>query len=44
MAGVRQGGILSPCLFAIFIDFMIRRFRAANGAYWPILFLVVCYM
>ena len=34
LAGVRQGGILSPCLFAIFIDSMIKKLRAADyGAF-----------
>ena len=30
MAGVRQGGILSPALFAIFIDSVICKMRAAG--------------
>ena len=29
-AGVRQGGILSPCLYAIFIDSVINKLRAAG--------------
>ena len=34
VAGVRQGGILSPCLFAIFIDSVIKKLRVAGyGAY-----------
>jgi len=30
LAGVRQGGILSPALFAVFIDSMICKLRAAG--------------
>jgi len=30
LAGVRQGGVLSPCLFAIFIDSVIKKLRAAG--------------
>ena len=34
LAGVRQGGILSPCLFAIFIDSVIKKLRAVGyGAF-----------
>lgn len=33
-SGVRQGGVLSPCLFAVFIDSIISKLRAAgHGAY-----------
>jgi len=34
LLAVRQGGILSPCLFAFFIDSMIKKLRAAGyGAF-----------
>jgi hypothetical protein len=34
LAGVRQGGVLSPVLFAIFIDGIVNKVRAANvGCY-----------
>jgi len=34
-AGVRQGGVLSPCLFAIFIDGIVHKINALNiGCYY----------
>jgi len=30
LAGVRQGGVLSPCLFAVFIDSIVRKLRLAG--------------
>ena len=33
LAGVRQGGVLSPCLFAVFIDSIVCKLRlAGDGA------------
>ena len=29
-AGVRQGGVLSPVLFAIYIDVLVSRLRSVN--------------
>ena len=33
LAGVRQGGVLSPFLFAVFIDSVVDRVKAGVGCY-----------
>ena len=30
LAGVRQGGLLSPALFAIYVDVLVNRLRACG--------------
>jgi len=32
-AGVRQGGVLSPVLFAIYMDILVNRLRTAGYGY-----------
>jgi len=41
--GVRQGGVLSPCLFAIFIDSVVDRvIESGLGCYLNMTCFVVC--